>query len=481
MPDRSLLVGDTWRAAPSGETIDVIDPSTGQVFDRLARGGAADIDAAVIAARDAFDGAWGRMTAVERGRILAQWANLIWNRLDELTALESRDCGKPRPAARVDAVCCHRYFEYYAGAADKLHGETIPFQDGFTVLTLREPHGVTGHIVPWNYPMQIFGRSVGAALAAGNACVVKPAEDACLSILKLAELALEAGLPSGALNIVTGYGGEAGARLSAHPDIDHISFTGSPETGALVQKAAADNNRPVTMELGGKSPQIVFGDVDLDTALPVLTNAFIQNAGQTCSAGSRLLIERGAYERVLGAVCDRVAGMVAGPVDAEIDPNCGPLISAKQKARVDGFLERARGDGIPVAATGQLAAGADRGGFFQAPVVFDQVPRDHFLAQQEVFGPVLAAMPFDDEADALAAANGTEFGLCAGIWTADGGRQMRLARGVRSGQVFINSYGAGGGIELPFGGVKKSGFGREKGFDGMVSFTTVKTVTIRHG
>ncbi|WP_366655867.1 aldehyde dehydrogenase family protein [Fodinicurvata sp. EGI_FJ10296] len=481
MPDRSLLIGAAWRAAKTHETIDVVDPSTGQVFESLARGDAADIDDAVVAARGAFDGAWGRMTAVERSRVLRRWADLIDAHLDELTALESRDCGKPRPAARVDAVCCHRYFEYYAGAADKLHGETIPFQDGYTVLTLREPHGVTGHIVPWNYPMQIFGRSVGAALAAGNACVVKPAEDACLSILRLAELALEAGLPTGALNIVTGFGAEAGARLSAHPDVDHISFTGSPETGALVQTAAAANNRPVTMELGGKSPQIVFGDVDLEAALPILTNAFIQNAGQTCSAGSRLLVERSAYDRVLGAVCDRVSGMIAGPVDAADDPNCGPLISAKQKARVDSFLERARGDGIAVAATGKLATGADRGGFFQAPMVFGNVPRDHFLAQQEVFGPVLAAMPFEDEVDALEAANGTDFGLCAGIWTADGGRQMRLARGVRSGQVFINSYGAGGGIELPFGGVKKSGFGREKGFDGMVSFTTVKTVTIRHG
>jgi len=260
------------RAVPAcdGETLPVIDPSDGSVFASLARGTAPDIDRAVESARTALRAVWSRTSAADRSRMLFRWAALVSEHAEELAQIESRDTGKPLKQARADAAALARYFEFYGGAADKLHGQTLPYQEGYTVLTLREPHGVTGHIVPWNYPMQIFGRSVGAALAAGNACVVKPAEDACLSILRAAELAAQAGLPAGVLNIVTGYGSEAGQALSEHPGIDHLSFTGSTATGQRVAHAAADRHCPVTLELGGKSPQLVFADADLPAALPVL-------------------------------------------------------------------------------------------------------------------------------------------------------------------------------------------------------------------
>ncbi|HLJ19031.1 MAG TPA: aldehyde dehydrogenase family protein, partial [Stellaceae bacterium] len=403
----------------------------------------------------------------------------VVDRHDALAEIEAKDTGKPLKQARADITALARYFEYYAGAADKVHGETLPYLEGYTVITLREALGVTGHIIPWNYPAQILGRSLGAALAMGNAAVVKPAEDACLSVLAVGALALEVGFPEGAINIVTGLGEEAGAALAGHPGIDHISFTGSPETGALVQVAAARNNRPVTMELGGKSPQLVFADADLDAAYPVLVSAIVQNAGQTCSAGSRLLVERGVYDRVLDGVAECFRALRVGSSDMDLD--CGPVINRAQKSRVEGFLGRAREDGLKVAAEGRIAPNTPKGGYYVAPTLVADVPPAHEIAQAEVFGPVLAATPFKDEAEALAIANGTEYGLVAGVWTADGSRQMRLARGLKSGQVFVNNYGAGGGVELPFGGVKRSGFGREKGFEALYGFSQLKTVAVRHG
>ncbi len=477
------FIGNRWVASATGQTIDVIDPSDGKAFAKIARGNAADIDAAVLAARSAlgefFDGDWGRMTATERGRLLMKLSHAIADHHDELARLESRTTGKPLKQGRADATALARYFEYYAGAADKLHGDTIPYQAGMTVLTLREPHGVTGHIVPWNYPMQIFGRSVGAALAAGNACVVKPAEDACLSVMRVAELAADVGFPAGALNIVTGYGPEAGAALAQHRGIDHISFTGSPVTGTAVAQAAAQHHCPVTLELGGKSPQIVFADARLDDVLPVVVNAIVQNAGQTCSAGSRLLIERPIYDELVERVGHAMSQLKVGPALDDLD--AGPLIRQNQLQRVWDFLSRAQHDNVPIAAQGSIVEHAPQSGYYQAPTLLRDVPSNHVLAQEEIFGPVLAAIVFESEDEMLSIANGTMYGLVAGVWTQDGARQMRVARKLRCGQVFINNYGAGGGIELPFGGVKSSGYGREKGFEALLGFTTLKTIAIKHG
>lgn len=475
----SHFIGNESVASHSGELLAVLDPSSGNAFAQIARGQSVDVDRAVRAARAAANGRWGTLSALARGRLLHSWSQAVLAHQEELAQLESQDTGKPLKQARADAIALARYFEFYAGAADKLHGQTIPYQEGYTVLTLREPHGVTGHIIPWNYPMQIFGRSVGASLAAGNACVVKPAEDACLSLLRVAALAASVGFPPGALNLVTGLGAEAGQALAEHPGIDHLSFTGSPDTGRRVAIAAAGHHCPVTLELGGKSPQIVFEDADIEAALPMLVSAIIQNAGQTCSAGSRLLIERPLYEPLLDRLADAFAGLKTGP--AAMDLDLGPLINRRQQQRVWDFLSDAQATDVPVVAQGEVVDDAPAGGFYQAPVLLRDVPADHRLWREEVFGPVLAVRPFEDEAEAIALANGTDYGLVAGVWTRDGARQFRLARQLDAGQVFINNYGAGGGVELPFGGVGHSGHGREKGFEALYAFTRLKTVAIRHG
>ncbi len=473
------FINGQWVAPSNGQTLPVLDPSTGEEFDRLARGNAADIDKAVVAARTALDGPWGKLTATERGRILQKMGVLILEQSEELAQLESRDTGKPITQARNDIVVAARYCEFYGGSADKVHGQQIPYLNDFQVIVVREPYGVTAHILPWNYPAQMFGRSVVPALAMGNAAVLKPSEDACMTPLAFCRIAKEAGLPDGALNVVTGLGEEAGAALTGHGDIDFVTFTGSPEVGVLVQKAAANRTLKCVLELGGKSPQIVFDDADLDRAATSILKAITQNGGQTCSAGSRLLVQRSIYDSFVAKVAALFAQSGAG-TPAQ-DRECGPLINAAQKERVEGFIRRAKESGIPIVAQGTVSDGVHPGGFYVAPTLFGPVPRDHQLASDEVFGPVLSAMPFDDEEDAIALANATDFGLLAGIWTRDGGRQTRVAKRMKCGQVYINTYGAGGGVELPFGGVKRSGHGREKGFMALEEFCTVKTVVQHHG
>lgn len=478
-PAKGCFINNRWEPVSSGRTIPVVAPAEGVIFAEISASGAPDVERAVAAARAAYEtGAWSRLSATERGRLLTRLGALILENIDELAALEARDCGKPAKTARADIEAAARYFEFYGGAADKVHGEQIPFMNGYYVSGEREPIGVTGHIIPWNYPAQMIGRTLAPALAMGNATVLKPAEDACLTPLRIVELSVEAGFPEGAINVVPGLGAESGAALSEHPGIDFISFTGSPQVGVMIQTAAARNHIGCVLELGGKSPQIVFEDADLEAAVPVIVAAIVQNAGQTCSAGARLLVQRSIWDKLMPMVAARFNALRAGMPDE--NPDLGPIISERQQRRVLSFLEQAKADGVPMIAQGARADNAPEGGFYVPPTVFGPVPRDNTLALDEVFGPVLAAMPFEDEADALALANDTEYGLVAGVWTTNTSRAMRMARKVRAGQVYINAYGAGGGIELPFGGVKKSGHGREKGFEALYEFSALKTIVIKH-
>jgi aldehyde dehydrogenase (NAD+) len=474
------FINGNWTPSLAGQTMAVFEPATGRAFAAIADSSAQDVDLAVRSAREAFDeGPWGKTTAIDRGRMLSRLGALVIEHAAELASIESRDTGKPKSAGAADIAALARYFEYYGGAADKLHGEIVPYLAGYLVSVLREPYGVTGHILPWNYPAQMFGRTLAPSLAAGNAVVLKPAEEACLSSLRIAELAREAGFPNGAINIVTGKGTVAGAALASHPGIDFLSFTGSPAVGQIVQKLAADHFIACTLELGGKSPQVVFADADLDAAIPVLRKAIIQNAGQTCSAGSRVLVERSLYNTLvdrLGAAFSEVR--VGAP---EMDLDCGPIINEKQRQRVLGFVNDAQHGGAALLAEGSIDPHVAPGGFYVKPMLFGAVPRNAALAREEVFGPVLSVLPFSDEADAVALANSTEYGLVAAVWTRDGGRQIRLAKKIRAGQVFVNCYGAGAGIELPFGGVGKSGHGREKGFAALHEFTRTKTMVVNHG
>ncbi|MBT5765627.1 MAG: aldehyde dehydrogenase family protein, partial [Kordiimonadaceae bacterium] len=410
-----ILIAGKWRNAENNETIDVFNPSTGEVLCKVARGSAKDIDEAVLAAQAAMDGEWGRMTALERGRILTKIGEKIKKYEDELTEIESHDVGKPVKQARADAIAMARYFEFYGGSADKVMGHTIPYMEGYTVYTLREPHGVTGHIVPWNYPMQITGRCVGGALAMGNTCVLKPSEEACLTALLFARIAEEAGLPKGVLNVVPGFGAEAGAALSSHPGVHHISFTGSVGVGKLVQKAAGDNIVPVTLELGGKSPQIVFDDADLDAALPFLVAGGIQNAGQTCSAGTRILAQSGIYEKLIEMMSEKYKALQVGKATDDLD--VGPLISAKQLNTVKSYIEAGEKSGLKIAAQGSIVYDAPENGNYVSPTLFRDVSNDHKLAQEEIFGPVQVVIPFDSEEEAIKIANGTEYGLVTGVWT----------------------------------------------------------------
>jgi aldehyde dehydrogenase (NAD+) len=476
---KQMYIGGRWVGARDERTIPVVSPADGEAFERIPRGGAHEVDLAVAAARAALDGPWGRMTATERGRVLVRIGEAVLANEDELARLEARDTGKPMATARNDIRVLARYFEFYGTAADKVHGETIPFVAGHQVSLVREPLGVTAHIIPWNYPAQMLGRTVAPALAMGNAAVLKPAEDTPLSALRVAELAAAAGLPEGALNVVTGLGEEAGAALAAHPGIDFVSFTGSNEVGTLVQQAAAKNAVKCVLELGGKSPQIVFDDVDVERAVPIVVRAIVQNAGQTCTAGSRLLVQRSIHDAFVARIAEAFAKVRVGTPEMDLD--CGPVMNPAQQRRVQRYVDGAKAAGIPVIAQGRIAEGVPPGGYWVTPTLFGPVPRDAAIAREEVFGPVLAAMAFEDEADAIRLANGTDSGLLAAVWTENSGRLHRVAKAVRAGQVFMNCYGAGGGVELPFGGTKRSGHGREKGLLALEELSTTKTLVHWHG
>lgn len=469
-----LLVDGSSQPAAGGQTIDVKDPSTGGLLTKVADAQPEDVQEAIEAARRAQP-AWAQLPPRERGQILFRVAQGIRSDADRLARVESSDTGKPLRQAAADVEVAAQYFEFYAGYADKLYGDTIPLDGSSFALTFREPLGVTGHIIPWNYPIQICSRTVAPALMVGNACVVKPAEEAPLAAVLLGRIALDAGVPAGVLNIVPGRGEVAGAYLSGSDEIDHISFTGGVDTGRIVMAAAAANVKPVTMELGGKSPSIVLADADLARAVPVITKALIQNAGQTCAAGTRVIVHESRHAELVDRLGERFRNVSLGR--GTDDPDMGPLISAAQRDRVLGYLDVARDEGCTVVAGGAAPAldGLD-GGYFVSPTLLDGVSRDMRVAREEIFGPVLSVLTFGDEADAATIADDTPFGLVTSIWTTDVDRALWLARHVKSGQVYVNSYGAGGGVPLPFGGFKKSGFGREKGLEAVYEYSQTKMV-----
>jgi aldehyde dehydrogenase (NAD+) len=458
--------------------VPVEDPSAGEVMAVTADCGPAEIDAAVRSAADASQ-SWRRVAVPERARLLRRLSALIEREARSLGELESRQTGKPLRQGLRDAEITVRYFDFYASAVETFYGAAFSLDDRTTVQTRWEPHGVTAHVIPWNYPLQILGRSVAPALAMGNCVVLKPAEEAPLTALKIGELALEAGLPPGALNVVTGYGESAGAALTAHPGVGHISFTGSVEVGRIIAHAAAERLVPVTMELGGKSPNILFADADLDRALPVIVNAILQNGGQTCSAGSRLLVQESVHADVAARIAEIFAGVGIGP--ALEDPDLGPLISGPQRDRVNSYVSAVSGsgDGGRITFGGSPLNGGRLGnGYYFQPTLIDDVAPGSTMFREEVFGPVLAVTPFAGIGEAVELANGTDYGLVAGVWTTNVSTAQQMIRDVVSGQVFVNTYGASGGVELPFGGFRQSGYGREKGLEGLRGFAQIKTAVI---
>lgn len=472
-----MFINGEWVESASNQWLATVDPGTKEEIASVPRGGAADVDRAVQAARAAFESEeWSETLPAERGRILSRVSKHLIEQKEDLALLESRDTGKPLAQAVADVEVAARYFEYYAGVADKILGETIPVRPDFLDFTLREPLGVTAHIVPWNYPLQIAARSLSAALAAGNTAVIKPAEDTPLTALRLAAICEAAGVPKGVVNVVTGYGSEAGAALASHQDIDHITFTGSVATGSEVMKMAAANIKPVTLELGGKSPNIVFADANLEEAAQWVVRSIIQNAGQTCSAGSRLLVERSIHSTFVEMVKEKMEKLRVGLGIDQAD--IGPIISEKQLERIEYYMDLAIQEKASILLGGKRSEEAGNGFFFE-PTIIDNVKQDSRLAKEEIFGPVLVVLPFDSLKEALQIANSTEYGLVTGIWTSDIHKAHWLAGKVRSGQVFVNNYGAGGGVEMTFGGYGKSGFGREKGLEALKYYTQVKNVAIK--
>ena len=465
------------RHVPSLLTYANIDPATGGQLGDIARAGADEVDRAVHAAAKAQK-EWKRSSPEQRSRLLIATAAVITANRDDLARIESEDTGKPLTQAYADVDVCARYFEFYAHTIESYYGHAIPMAEDMHVYTRREPFGVTGHIVAWNYPLQLIGRAAATSLATGNCAVAKPADETPRSTVRLAELIHSVGFPAGAFNVVTGLGAEAGAALSAHPGVAHLGFVGSTQTGSAIAHAAADRVVPTVLELGGKSANIVFPDADIDAAIPSLVRSIIQNAGQTCSAGSRLIVHRDIHSEVVEKMAAAMAQVTIGYGSG--DPMLGPLISAKQHERVIGFLSEVD--------SGQIVTGGNRpdgladdltAGAFITPTIVDSVDPQSRIAQEEVFGPVVVTLPFADDDEAVALANGTDYGLVSALWTQNISRAHRLAAEVDAGQIFVNTYGAGGGVELPFGGFKKSGYGREKSIEALDEYTQTKTVAIK--
>jgi phenylacetaldehyde dehydrogenase len=476
---RQLFIDGQWVDAASGRTFETPDPSTGDTLAHIAEGDTEDIERAVRAARRAFDdGPWGRLTASDRGRIIWKIGDLILEHADELAQLESLDNGKPFAVARAaDIPLAADLFHYMAGWATKIEGNTInisvPYMPGanFHSYTLREPVGVVGQIIPWNFPLLMAAWKLGPALAAGNTVILKPAEQTPLTAVRLAGLMAEAGIPDGVVNVVTGFGETAGAALAAHPQVDKIAFTGSTEVGKLIVHAAAGNLKKVTLELGGKSPNIVFEDASPE-AVAGAANAIFFNHGQCCVAGSRLFVQQNRFDEVVAGVVEIAKSIKLGP-GMEEGTQMGPLVSDEQLRRVTGYLDSGRDDGA-TALTGGTRYG-DKG-YFVEPTVLTNTTPDMKVVREEIFGPVVVAAPFQSLDDIAAAANDSEYGLGAGIWTQDISKAHALAKKLRAGTVWINCYNVFD-ASLPFGGYKQSGWGREMGHEALEAYTEVKAVT----
>jgi aldehyde dehydrogenase (NAD+) len=471
-----LLINNRWVPSESGKTFATINPSTGEEICQVAEADGADVDKAVKAARAAFEGPWRKMRASERGRLLYRLADLIEANTDELARLETLDNGKPLSIAKaVDVaktVACYRYF---AGWADKVQGKTIPIDGDFFCYTRHEPIGVVGQIVPWNYPMLMQSWKLAPALATGNTVVMKPAEQTPLSALRIGELLLEAGYPEGVVNILPGFGPTAGAAIARHMDVDKVAFTGSTEVGRLIMTAAAQSNlKRVTLELGGKSPNIIFADTDLDAAVEGAHMGIFVNQGQSCCAGSRVFVEEKIYQQFVEKSVARAAKRRVGdPLDPTTDQ--GPQVDQSQFDRIMGYIESGRTEGATLACGGERVGNR---GYFIRPTVFADVQDEMKIAREEIFGPVMSVIAFKDMDEVIARANKTDYGLAAGVWTNDIKKAHAVANGVRAGTVWVNCYHVLD-TRAPFGGFKQSGMGRELGEYALHEYTEVKTVTVK--